>query len=45
MRADIKAKLAVYGALTHACWYDPRLPEAIEANHIVAKLFVKALAN
>jgi acetyl esterase/lipase len=43
--AGNEAKLVVYDALTHAFWYDPRLPEAIEANHIMAKFFVKALAK
>ena len=37
------AHLVVYDALTHAFWYDPRLPEAIEANHIMADFFVKEL--
>jgi acetyl esterase/lipase len=43
--AGNEAKLVVYDGLTHAFWYDPRLPEAIEANHIMAKFFVKALAK
>ena len=37
------AHLVVYDALPHAFWYDPRLPEAIEANHIMADFFVKEL--
>jgi acetyl esterase/lipase len=37
------AHLVVYDALPHAFWYDPRLPEAIEANHIMAAFFVKEL--
>jgi acetyl esterase/lipase len=37
------ADLVVYDALPHAFWYDPRLPEAIEANHIMANFFVKEL--
>jgi hypothetical protein len=41
--AGVDARLAVYDGLIHAFWYDPRLPETIEANHIMAKFFVKAL--
>jgi len=43
--AGNEAKLVVYDALTHAFWYDPRLPEAIEANHIMAEFFVKELGR
>ena len=39
------AHLVVYDALPHAFWYDPRLPEAIEANHIMADFFVKELGK
>jgi epsilon-lactone hydrolase len=39
------AHLLVYDALPHAFWYDPRLPEAIEANHIMADFFVKELSK
>ncbi|HMG85207.1 MAG TPA: alpha/beta hydrolase [Terracidiphilus sp.] len=39
------AHLVVYDALPHAFWYDPRLPEAIEANHIMADFFVKHLGK
>ena len=39
------AHLVVYDALPHAFWYDPRLPEAIEANHIMANFFVKELGK
>ena len=39
------AHLVVYDALPHAFWYDPRLPEAIEANHIMANFFVKELGE
>jgi len=41
--AGVDARLVVYDALPHAFWYDPRLPEAIEANHIMADFFVKQL--
>jgi len=43
--AGVDAQLVVYDALTHAFWYDPRLPEAIEANHIMADFFVKQLGK
>jgi len=43
--AGVDARLVVYDALTHAFWYDPKLPEAIEANHIMADFFVKELGK
>jgi acetyl esterase/lipase len=43
--AGVDARLVVYDALTHAFWYDPHLPEAIEANHIMADFFVKHLGQ
>jgi acetyl esterase/lipase len=43
--AGVDARLVVYDALPHAFWYDPRLPEAIEANHIMANFFVKQLGK
>jgi acetyl esterase/lipase len=43
--AGVDARLVVYDALPHAFWYDPKLPEAIEANHIMAEFFVKALGK
>lgn len=43
--AGVDARLVVYDALTHAFWYDPKLPEAIEANHIMADFFVKQLGK
>jgi monoterpene epsilon-lactone hydrolase len=43
--AGVDARLVVYDALTHAFWYDPHLPEAIEANHIMADFFVKKLSK
>jgi epsilon-lactone hydrolase len=43
--AGVDARLVVYDALPHAFWYDPKLPEAIEANHIMADFFVKQLGN
>ena len=43
INAGVDARLVVYDALTHAFWYDSKLPEAIEANHIMADFFVKQL--
>jgi acetyl esterase/lipase len=41
--AGVDAHLVVYDALPHAFWYNPQLPEAIEANHIMADFFEKQL--
>jgi acetyl esterase/lipase len=43
LNAGVDARLVVFDALTHAFWYDPLLPEAQEANHIMADFFVKQL--
>jgi monoterpene epsilon-lactone hydrolase len=43
--AGVDARLVVYDALPHAFWYNPKLPEAIEANHIMADFFVKELGK
>ncbi|MCU1303601.1 MAG: alpha/beta hydrolase, partial [Candidatus Sulfotelmatobacter sp.] len=32
-----------FDALPHAFWYDSTLPEAIEANKIMAEFFVQQL--
>ena len=45
LNAGVDAHLVVYDALPHAFWYDSRLPEAIEANHIMADFFAKHLAD
>jgi len=45
VNAGVDARLVVFDALPHAFWYDPRLPEAIEANHMMADFFVKQLAR
>ena len=45
LNAGVDARLVVFDALSHAFWYDPRLPEAIEANHTMADFFVKQLAK
>jgi len=43
--AGVDAELVVFDALPHAFWYDPKLPEAIEANHTMAAFFVKHLGK
>jgi epsilon-lactone hydrolase len=43
--AGVDARLVVYDALPHAFWYNPTLPEAIEANHIMADFFLKQLSK
>ncbi|HKD59834.1 MAG TPA: alpha/beta hydrolase [Terracidiphilus sp.] len=45
LNAGVDARLVVYDALPHAFWYDPRLPEALEANHIMAGFFMKHLGK
>jgi acetyl esterase/lipase len=43
--AGVDARLVVYDGLSHAFWYDPMLPEAQEANHLMADFFVKQLGK
>src|SRR6266568_8423970 len=43
--AGIDARLVVFDVLPHAFWYDPRLPEAIEANKMMADFFVQQLSK
>jgi acetyl esterase/lipase len=45
LHAGVDAQLIVFDALTHAFWYDPKLPEAIEANHLMADFFVKQVGK
>ena len=45
LNAGVDARLVVFDALTHAFWYDPMLPEAQEANHMMADFFVKHLTK
>lgn len=45
LNAGVDARLVVFDALPHAFWYDPQLPEAIEANHTMADFFVKQLGK
>jgi acetyl esterase/lipase len=43
LHAGVDARLVVFDALPHAFWYDPKLPESIEANHIMAGFFLEHL--
>lgn len=43
LHAGVDAQLVVFDALPHAFWYDPQMPEAIEANHMMADFFLKQL--
>lgn len=43
LHAGVDARLVVFDALPHAFWYDPHMPEAIEANHMMADFFVKEM--
>jgi acetyl esterase/lipase len=45
LAAGVDARLVVFDALPHAFWYNPALPEALEANHIMADFFVKQLSK
>jgi epsilon-lactone hydrolase len=45
LHAGVDAHLVVFDALPHAFWYSPLLPEALEANHIMADFFVKQLSK
>jgi monoterpene epsilon-lactone hydrolase len=45
LNAGVDARLVMYDGLSHAFWYDSQLPEAIEANHLMADFFVKQLSK
>ncbi len=45
VNAGVDAHLEMFDALPHAFWYNPQLPEAIEANHTMATFFLKHLAK
>jgi epsilon-lactone hydrolase len=45
LNAGVDARLVVFDALPHAFWYDSILPEAIEANKMMANFFVQHLRN
>ncbi len=43
LRAGVDARLVVFDGLPHAFWYDPALPESIEANQLMAKFLAGQL--
>lgn len=45
LQAGVDARLVVFDALPHAFWYSTGLPEAIEANHMMADFFVQQLGR
>jgi acetyl esterase/lipase len=45
LNAGVDARLIVFDALPHAFWYDPQLPESLEANHQMADFFVSKLGK
>ena len=45
MHAGVDARLVVFDGLTHAFWYDPSLPESIEATHLMADFLRKKLGS
>jgi epsilon-lactone hydrolase len=45
LRAGVDAQLVVFDGLPHAFWNNPRLPEAKEADGLMAKFFVTHLGK
>ena len=45
MQAGVDARFVVFDALPHAFWYQAQMPEAIEANHMMARFFVEELGK
>ncbi|WP_263355718.1 alpha/beta hydrolase [Acidicapsa ligni] len=45
LNAGNDARLVVYDALPHAFWYSTKLPESLEANHVMADFMAKQLAK
>lgn len=43
LEAGVDAQLIVFDGLPHAFWYSSTMPEALEANHMMADFFVKEL--
>ena len=44
LRAGVDARLVVFDALPHAFWYNAKLPESIEASHIMAEFLLKQVS-
>ncbi len=45
LEAGVDARLIVFDGLPHAFWYSSTMPEALEANHMMADFFVKQLGR
>lgn len=45
LRAGVNAHLVVFDGLPHAFWYNPSLPESVEASRMMANFFVKHLGK
>jgi acetyl esterase/lipase len=45
VHAGVDARLVVFDALPHAFWYDPSVPESIEAVHLMADFLRKNLGR
>ena len=45
LHAGVDARLVVFDGLPHAFWYDPSLPESIEATHLMADFLRKRLGG
>jgi acetyl esterase/lipase len=45
MHAGVDARLVVFDGLPHAFWYDPSLPESIEATRLMADFLRKELGS
>ncbi len=43
LEAGVDARLIVFDGLPHAFWYSSTMPEALEANHMMANFFVSEL--
>jgi acetyl esterase/lipase len=45
LKAGVDAQLVVFDALPHAFWYEPGLPESIDASHFMADFFIRQLGK
>jgi len=45
VRAGVETQLIVFDALPHAFWNQFKLPESIEADHMIADFFDKHLGK
>ncbi len=45
LEAGVDARLIVFDGLPHAFWYSSTMPEALEANHMMADFFLKELGK